>query len=40
MTPHLRSLGAVEIRRHEYLEHLDAAVRADRGARPASTLQS
>jgi leucyl/phenylalanyl-tRNA--protein transferase len=27
MTPHLRSLGAVDLRRHEYLELLDRAVR-------------
>jgi leucyl/phenylalanyl-tRNA--protein transferase len=27
MTPHLRTLGAVDLRRHDYLERLDAAVR-------------
>lgn len=26
MTPHLRTLGAVDLRRHDYLERLDAAV--------------
>ena len=38
MTSHLRSLGAVEIPRHEYLERLAAAVHTGRGPRPASTL--
>ena len=37
MTPHLRSLGAVDLRRHEYLERLDAAVHAGTPAR-ATTL--
>ena len=32
MTPHLRSLGAVELSRSEYLDHLRSAI--DRG-RPA-----
>ena len=40
MTPHLRSLGAIEIPRREYLEHLDSAIRAGRAPRTASTLQS
>ncbi len=38
MTPHLRSLGAIDIRRHEYLDHLDAAVRTQRTSHPASAV--
>jgi len=40
MTDHLRSLGAVEIPRHEYLDRLDEAVRAGRRPWSASTLPS
>ena len=38
MTPHLRSLGAVDLPRTEYLERLDAAVRVGPTASVASTL--
>jgi leucyl/phenylalanyl-tRNA---protein transferase len=37
MTPHLRTLGAVDLRRREYLERLDAAVHVATPA--AGTLQ-
>jgi leucyl/phenylalanyl-tRNA---protein transferase len=40
MTPHLRSLGAVELTRREYLNRLDAAVRVGSADRVASTLPS
>jgi leucyl/phenylalanyl-tRNA--protein transferase len=40
MTPHLRSLGAVDLRRHEYLEHLDAAVHVGTPTPITSTLPS
>jgi leucyl/phenylalanyl-tRNA--protein transferase len=40
MTPHLRSLGAVDLRRHDYLELLDAAVRIGSPAHVPSTLPS
>jgi leucyl/phenylalanyl-tRNA--protein transferase len=39
MTPHLRSLGAIDVRRHEYLDHLDAAVRVERHPHTAGTLR-
>jgi len=38
MTPHLRSLGAIDLRRREYLELVDAAVRAGAPSPIASTL--
>lgn len=40
MTPHLRSLGAVDLHRHEYLERLDAAVHVGSPAPMASTLHA
>jgi leucyl/phenylalanyl-tRNA---protein transferase len=40
MTPHLRSLGAVEVTRHEYLERLDEAVRVGSNIPVTSTLRS
>lgn len=40
MTHHLRSLGAVEIPRPEYLDLLDTAIRTGRAPRAASTLPS
>jgi leucyl/phenylalanyl-tRNA--protein transferase len=40
MTPHLRSLGAVEVSRHEYLERLDEAVRVGSDVPVTSTLRS
>ena len=40
MTPHLRSLGAVDIPRREYLDRLDDAVRAGSAAPMASRLPS
>jgi len=39
MTPHLRSLGAVDLPRSEYLARLDGAVRVGPGEDPASTLR-
>jgi leucyl/phenylalanyl-tRNA--protein transferase len=39
MTPHLRSLGAVEVSRREYLTLLDEAVRVGAAADPVSTLR-
>ena len=40
MTHHLRSLGAVDVPRHEYLERLDAAIRIGHPHRAAGTLPS
>jgi leucyl/phenylalanyl-tRNA--protein transferase len=40
MTPHLRSLGAIDLRRRDYLERLDAAVHVRRPTAIASTLPS
>jgi leucyl/phenylalanyl-tRNA--protein transferase len=40
MTPHLRSLGAVELPRREYLNLLETAVRVGSADRVASTLRS
>jgi leucyl/phenylalanyl-tRNA--protein transferase len=40
MTPHLRSLGAIELPRREYLSRLEAAVRVGSADRVASTLPS
>jgi leucyl/phenylalanyl-tRNA--protein transferase len=40
LTPHLRSLGAIELPRREYLDRLEAAVRVGSGDRVASTLPS
>ena len=39
MTPHLRSLGAVDLPRRQYLERLDAAVRVGWPDQPASRLR-
>jgi len=39
MTPHLRSLGAVDLPRTEYLARLDRAVRVGLDDRPGSTLR-
>jgi leucyl/phenylalanyl-tRNA--protein transferase len=40
LTPHLRSLGAVELPRREYLSRLDEAVRVGSPARVPSTLRT
>lgn len=40
MTPHLRSLGAIELSRRDYLDRLDAVIRTGRAPRQASTLPS
>jgi leucyl/phenylalanyl-tRNA--protein transferase len=40
MTPHLRSLGAVDLARHEYLDRLDRAIRMAAPMPAAGTLPS
>jgi leucyl/phenylalanyl-tRNA--protein transferase len=40
MTPHLRTLGAVDLRRHDYLERLDLAIHVGAPRSITSTLPS